>query len=186
MREEHQGELEKIERVSRILEVLFVLAFLVTVAIPVACIWFMAVTPTSEGESHFFREQPMNEMTFTDDDVREGRFTLTDKVSVSTFAVLLMGCLALCFAFAIRLMRQFKKHHVFSDQSVRNAKGVAYAYSASVVILTAGTWAAAIMIGDLHLNGNLIQSFVSVGLVWLFVWIMQIGTALQVDSEMTI
>ncbi len=186
--DEQQGsKLEAIERASRVLELIFSVACIGSIAAPVVCMVFLASNPTSDGPSFFFSEERgMNEVKFSDDDVREGLLNMTDKVSVCIFLSVYMGCFAACFAYAARLMGQFKQRKVFGEASVRYARGIAVSYTVSLAIVFTGVWILAFAIGDLHLDGGLIQSFFSAGLIWLFAWIIQIGAVLQTESDMTV
>lgn len=186
MRPEHRVEFEKIERVSSVLQVMFGLALMLCVAIPIIAISYIAITPTSDGVSHFVAEQPMQELTVSDDDLREGKLTAGDKLGLSLFLIVVMSCCGMFCWNVSNLMAQFKRHCVFSQTSVRFAKRAAYAFLTLFLIWFVGTWIAAFVIGDFRINGGITNAFMSLCFYWLFVWILQIGTALQTESEMTI
>ena len=186
MRSEHLPALDKIERFSRALEVFFILTLVFAIVVPLGLIGYMAITPNSSGESFFLESNSDGGLNFSDDDLREGRLTIADKLLASAFLISAFGCFVFGLCYLVRLMRRFKHHQVFGAQSVRFAKGAAFSYLAAVLVLTICTFIIAVVTGDFHLNGRLFQSFLGLGLAWLFVWIMQIGTDLYVENEMTV
>ncbi len=181
----HESELRKIERVSQMLEILFSLAWVASVALPIVYIWLAATTPNSSGPS-FFRVERRYQLQVDEDDLRAGRLTVRDKVAAGIGGTAVMGALALALWYAIRLMRQFKTHQVFTTASVELAKRAANAYLACLVVFAAVNWSAGIMAGGFRLGSGMVTQLVSLGLCWMFVWILQIGTTLYAENELTV
>lgn len=186
MRNERVRPIEKIARVSAILEFLFCIALVVLVAAVIYLLGLMATSPNSSEASFFADRTELNELNFSDDDIKQGRLTVADKMLVSVFLAGILGSAAFCFGYLAMLMHRFKGHQVFGEKSVFLAKAAAYSYLLGVVVLTVGVVSMGLVNGDLQLNGRLLQSFLSAGLLWLFVWIIQIGTALQNENELTV
>jgi hypothetical protein len=186
MRAEHRTELRKIARVSNLLIPLLALTIL-SVTLMVATVSAMTVTaPTAMGE-HFFSSTAT--MRVTPDQIASGILTLRDKTWMLTALLLIALIVVPALWFAIRLLLCFKRDALFSSESVAYARRIALLYLASVLVSTLAnvitSWTPDGF--DLSFNPLLFsRDYILLGLIWLFVWVYQIGARLRLDSDMTI
>ena len=187
MREETKREHAKIRKVSNILLIAFFLTALSILWMLVMVTWWTYTSPTSTGE-HFF----VSGETFgvKPEQIQEGLLTARDKswlmAGMAGVLVLIMPGLY----FAIRIIQNFRRSEIFSSMNVIYARRIAilflvYVALGSLVGLLA-SWTPregfAFSFNPLLFS----QNYIILGLLWLFVWVLDIGRALNLDSEMTI
>ena len=186
MRKEYEQELKKIVRVSN---ALLPILYLTLVSVAVTMIWVVygaLTSPTASGEPFFGATW---RLYLTPHDLRAGLLTYADKVKLVAVSAVLTTLLVPGLWFATRLVKSFKQGKLFSARSVRYARTIALLYLVYIVL---GTVASIVMSWtpggfDMVFNPVLFsRDFILLGLIWLFVWIHQLGTALHDESEMTI
>lgn len=186
MRRENEPKLKRITRVSTLLlpVLYFTLVSIVAVLVVVPYLTFTA--PTASGDPFF---GPTWSLSVTPDQIAAGVLTMQDKIVLVTAIVVFSAFAIPGLWFAIRLIRCFKRHDVFSSVTARYARLVAYLYLAYTVI----AFVAAVLTSwtpdgfNVHFNPYFFSKDVLIlGLLWLFVWTHELGAALRLDSEMTI
>lgn len=190
MREEHLPKLKKIETTSR---VLLPLLYLLLVALTFGLIFFvilMAMYPTSLGEpSIFLGVESQYEIYQLLNKTYTKPITPVDKLLVAWFVMMPMVFYSLGVWYTVKLVKLFKKRIVFHQLTVRYSRRLAYITLAYVVVSTLGNLFISTMVMSkvsVAMPEHGVNNFVILGLIWLFVWIIEIGEALHLDSEMTI
>lgn len=183
MKREYETELKHISRLSTVLVAFFWLALgLIAVAMLHAGINILG-QPTSDGEHQIVAlrgiELPMQE-------ILQGELTARDKLVV-------MLVFAAAFAFAvpfllltIKLLGCFRRQELFSEQSVRYARAIAWLYSVYIVLGLLAIPVLPAVLGVAWTTGFSTSPIIILALLWMYAWIMQVGRALQFDSDLAI
>jgi len=189
MRNEDTLKFKKIENVSRI-----ILPFLYINLIAIFLSILALITLINNGsmlENQWPFVEKLNIKLYDTEITSALSNTMANKerLFISGF-VLLFGALFIFIqVYAIKLAKQFRKHNVFTIESIKYAKLVAYAVTAfflaspligSVInILLSNTF-------SLNFSSAFLSKLILIGVMWLCVWILEIGTALYSENEMTI
>lgn len=176
----------RISKVSNVLMILMILTLL-SIGITVFLVFLgILTTPTSMGE-HFF--QHGDAIYFRLEQLRAGMFTLRDKLWVSTVMAFISLFLIPGMVFSIRMLKNFRDCMVFVPVNVRYSRYIAWLYLAIVIcqfvfgLYTSWTpGGLAVIFNPLFFSSQ----YIVLGLLWLIVWILELGTDLQLDSDMTI
>lgn len=186
MRSEHQPELRKISKVSKLLLPLLYLTFATITAMLVLVPFLTLTSPTSGGEPILGN---LWSIYVTPDQIETGQLTLSDKLKLLSAIFIFSGFALPGLWFAIRLIKEFKRNNLFTPDGIRYSRCIAWLYLGWVVTLSF-TYLFSSFSSDgmeIHINPiSFSKEFVILGLLWLFVWMLEIGTALHADNEMTI
>ena len=188
MREEHQPLLRKISRISRILLPIVYLSLFILVYV---VIYFSIITlssPTAPTGSYY---DSISSLRVVSDEIKAGLLTRGDKTILISAMMIWALILVPAYWFFIRMIHLFKNNELFTDKNVRYARLIAYLYSALVIIIFIAKfidcWTPEGFTLDINITpGVSCLSYIMLGLVWIFVWMLEVGTALNLDSEMTI
>lgn len=186
MRTEHQPELVKIRHVSTILLPILYLTFLFIALMVILVTWWTYTSPTSTGE-HFF--ELSRTLSVQPEQIRDGLLTARDKSwlmtgMVSTVLLILPGVY-----FAIRIVHNFRGATIFSMSNVRYARTIALLYLVYIVLGSLANLYTSWTPEGFDVNFNPLffsKNWIILALLWVCVWILDIGRTLQLDSDMTI
>lgn len=115
------------------------------------------------------------------------QMTFYNKLAIGLVFVLVMGISLVFLVYAIRLMNCFRKQMIFTDYSIHQAKLIAWISTGSILLsyFSIFVFPRFIYVPTMNIYftpGPIIFIFI----LWMFVWVLQIGRALEFDSEMTI
>ena len=188
MRELHQSELDKIVLVSKILLPLFYLTLATCVVAVGYYVLLLMTSPTSGADSVIFEGvSSLSQIKADADDIEAGLLTASDKLTIGALFLLFFSVFTSGLIVLIKLLNRFKSGRVFSEKCVHLAKVFGYIFLAYVILSTTMNVAFTLVSGNLELNFLFFsKDYVILGLIWLFVWILDIGSALNADDELTI
>ena len=187
MHAENNPVFRRIRQVSTILmPVLFLTVLSITWMI-VMVTWWVMTSPTATGE-HFFRSTIG--MGVQPQQIIDGLLTARDKRMLMTVMAGVLFLIMPGLYFAIRLVQNFRRTEIFSSRNVIYARRIATLFLIFMVLGTLSGLVTSWHAGEgfaLSFNPLLFsKNWIILSLLWLFVWVMDIGRALKLDSDMTI
>ncbi|AWB67299.1 hypothetical protein C2869_12980 [Saccharobesus litoralis] len=183
-------EYAKIEKVSRLLIPIMYMVLVSVVVILVGLSISLFTSPTvNSSEFSLLTDKHLGELNinFSHDDLQAGLATWADKIAI--FSVL---CFVAAFILpgawsCISLLRLFNQQQVFCQAAVKLARKIAQLYlSFLVVSYITSLLASTVLLNDLNIRISLPTHLVILGLLWMFVWILEIGTTLHEDNKLTV
>ncbi|MBN4075586.1 MAG: hypothetical protein COA71_10885 [SAR86 cluster bacterium] len=184
MEKEYEFELNKISRLSGIMMVLMVLSLIAFSIILLVGINSLLSSPTATG-TPFFKAIVMG---IDSKAITTGLLTYQDKAMILVLFVAVTTVFISFMVYSIKLLACFKKQILFTEQSVRYARILAWITFGGICFKYFWMFLAPFIfqLEEVRYKLGLGFEFFFLGVLWLVVWILQVGKALQLDSEMAI
>jgi len=152
---------------------------------PIMAIYIIALlitSPTSTADTSIF--QFMEGVFITLGNIKSGQFTLEDKLIFGSFIFTYSVLIIIGVYSSVKLLRQFINNNIFCSLSIKHAKRMAYSFSIYVIISTiSGFFINHIFNTEIKFIFN---DYSLLAVLWIFVWLLEIGTSMHLENEMTI
>jgi hypothetical protein len=186
------NQLSKLKKISRVSKIFLPLLHINRVLLSIVVFMFFSfiiISPTAEtATTNLLINYLKGKGNINLGMVSDGMFTITDKCMVLFITGLLCFFLMLGLNALIKLFNCFKTSEVFSQTTSSQVKRIAIIYSMYFFVFKFGAQAITLgWFGWRELSVSLVfSSYFLLGIVWLGVWIMQVGEALYSENKMTI
>ena len=181
----HNKNLALTNKIGLASRVLLLFSSLVVVLAPIMAIFIIVlliISPTSTADTPIF--QFMEGISITLGNIKSGLFTLEDKLLYGSFVFIYSVLTIIGVYSSVKLLRQFINNNIFHSQSITHAKFMAYSFNIYVIIPTiSGLFITNVFYTEVKFIFN---DYSLLALLWIFVWLLEIGTSMHLENEMTI
>lgn len=187
MREQHSPIVKKIQCFSSVAMVFLGLLLLLSLIFTILFPFMVATSPTLEQS--LLAELIVNNDGFmvSFEALESGVFTVTEKWWFGLWVVVFFTVCSVGLYMLLKLFDNFRQGTIFANSSVWYARRFAYIALALLVLTIALELVSIGISGDLNLSiPDDLNKYLLVITIWIFVWILEIGTELNADDELTV
>lgn len=186
MREMFSPTVKKIQRFSRLALVVIYVLMGLSILMGLILLGALVISPLLE-QSVLHTHIDQSGLNFDFDELRQGVFTLGEKVVAVIVTLLFFATYMYGLVIAIKLLRSFEHGNIFTRQNVSNAKIFGKIALLGIIFMVVAKTSFVLISGDLKLNlpGD-IPKYLVVCILWIAIWILEIGTELNTDDELTV
>ncbi len=180
------SQLKKVKRVSWIVSALALLTALSSAIITLfVCSMVISELVSKEPFLPFFIEK-----AFSLFQIDYLNLSASEKLTVLT-SLLVMLLLSTFFCYYLhRLFKAFRQQGIFSQPATRSARILAWLFSGSFLFDQLIGWLIPFPthseLLQLLANNSTLDDLTLIGILWVSVWVLEYGQALQIENEMTI